>query len=425
MTAFADPAPGSIRRWVILVVGSMNFIMSMFFRSSTAVISPALVEELGFTNSQLGDLSAAFFYAFAAGQVPIGISLDRLGPRLTICILAVVGISGGVLFGLGTTSAHLILGRILLGIGMGGNLMTLMALMTVWFPVDRFASLSGLAVCAGMVGSLMATTPLTVLSMWLGWRMAFLALVVLNAAIVASFVLVIRDRPEGQIRPSHKRQPIAAGLFRLFRMYSFWAISMSNFVRYGFIAALQSLWLVPYFVFGLGVGEIAASNILLALTIGYMVGLPLSGALSDRVFHSRKRVVLCAQALLCILTTSALLLTGSTPYWVMLFLFSVFGFAGAPGQVTYAHMKELIPQSMTAQGITSVNLFTMLGAGLMTHLLGFAIGSDPKALSGSDAFSGVWYIGALALGISCVLYAFVPDSRALTGTTRADLGSHK
>jgi len=398
----------------------MNFIMSMFFRSSTAVISPALEKDLGLTNPQLGDLSAAFFYAFAAGQIPIGISLDRLGPKITMCILAVIGVSGGVLFAFGTTAAHLTFGRVLLGIGMGGNLMTLMALVTVWFPVDRFASVSSLAVCAGMVGSLMATTPLTALSMWLGWRMAFLALVALNTVIVVAFVIVIRDRPEGQPRLATKRQPLSAGLFRLFRMYSFWAISLSNFMRYGFIAALQSLWLVPYLISGLGVEQIAASNIILALTLGYMVGLPLSGAMSDRVFRSRKRVVLWAQTLLCILTASALLLTGSTPYWVMLVLFSVLGFAGAPGQVTYAHMKELIPPSMTAQGITSVNLFTMLGAGLMTHLLGFAIGSDPKALTGPAAFQGVWYIGALALGITCVLYAFVPDSRALTGASAGD-----
>lgn len=418
MRGFVDPAPGSVRRWVILAAGSMNFIMSMFFRSSTAVISPALVRDMGFTTPQLGDLSAAFFYSFAASQIPIGLSLDRLGPRITMGILAVCGISGGLLFGLGSTPGHLILGRVLLGIGMGGNLMVLLALIAVWFPVDRFASLSGLVVSVGMVGNLMAATPLALLSMWLGWRASFLVFVAANAAIVIGFILVIQDRPPGTTRQAHKRVSLTGGLVHLFRMYSYWAISLSNFVRYGFFAALQSLWLAPYFIYGIQVGEIAASNAIFCMGLGYMVGLPVSGVLSDRVFRSRKKVVLFATTILCFLTLSAVTLTASTPYWLMLGLFFMLGVAAAPGQVTYAHMKELIPSTMAAQGMTSVNLFTVLGAGVMTHLLGYAIGTNPEALAGPAAFYGVWYVGGLTLGISCVLYAFVPDSQALSGASR-------
>lgn len=419
MSSFADPAPGSIRRWVILVVGSMNFVMSMFFRSSTAVISPALVREMGFTSSQLGDLSAAFFYAFSASQIPIGISLDRLGPRMTMGILGVSGLCGGLLFALGTTPAHLTLGRVMLGIGMGGYLMVPLALLAVWFPVDRFASLSGLVVSAGMLGNLMAATPLALLSLWLGWRTSFLIFVAINAATVFGFVVVIRNRPPGQSIPGPKSVSLTAGLIHLFRMYSYWAISLSNFVRYGYFAALQSLWLAPYLIYGIGVGEIAASNAILAMGLGYMLGLPLSGALSDRVLRSRKKVVLTATMLLGLLALAVVTLTGSTPYWLLLTVFFVFGVTAAPGQVTYAHMKELIPPTMAAQGMTSVNLFTVLGAGVMTHLLGFAIGSDPGSVTGPDAFRGVWYLGAAALGMACTLYAFVPDSKALASASRA------
>ena len=192
---FVDPAPGSSRRWAIFAIGSLNFVLSMFYRVSTAVISPALVNDLGLSSGQLSDLSAVFFYAFAASQIPIGVALDRVGSRITMAILACAAVSGTLIFALGQTFPHLLIGRILLGIGMGGNLMVLLALLAAWFPVNRFAFLSGVAVSIGAMGNLLAATPLALLSLWIGWRGSFLVFAAANTVIVAALVLVIRKPP--------------------------------------------------------------------------------------------------------------------------------------------------------------------------------------------------------------------------------------
>ena len=147
----------------------------MFYRVSTAVISPALVNDLGLSSGQLSDLSAVFFYAFAVSQIPIGVALDRVGSRITMAFLACAAVSGTLIFAMGQTFAHLLIGRILLGIGMSGNLMVLLALLAAWFPVNRFAFLSGVAVSIGAMGNLLAATPLALLSLWIGWRGSFLA----------------------------------------------------------------------------------------------------------------------------------------------------------------------------------------------------------------------------------------------------------
>jgi hypothetical protein len=152
---FVDPAPGSSRRWAIFAIGSLNFVLSMFYRVSTAVISPALVNDLGLSSGQLSDLSAVFFYAFAGSQIPIGVALDRVGSRITMAVLACAAVSGTLIFAMGQTFLHLLIGRILLGIGMSGNLMVLLALLAAWFPVNRFAFLSGVGSCRRM-GNLLA-----------------------------------------------------------------------------------------------------------------------------------------------------------------------------------------------------------------------------------------------------------------------------
>lgn len=76
-------------------------------------------------------------------------------------------------------------------------------------------------------------------------------------------------------------------------------------------------------------------------------------------------------------------------------------------------MKELLPPSMVAQAMTSVNLFTILGAGIMTHILGMAVGCDPCDLHGPGEFESLWYVGGMAVVLVTFLYAFVPDSKAL------------
>lgn len=397
----------------MFVMGSLNFVLSMFYRSSVAVISPALISDLGFTGAQLSDLSAVFFYAFAFFQLPLGVLLDRVGPRVSMSLLAVAAVAGALVFATGQNPNHLIFGRILLGVGMAGNLMVVLTLLAAWFPVNRFAFLSGVVVSVGTGGSLLAATPLTLLSMAVGWRESFLILAAINASVVLTFILVMKDRPEGSPLHSMSSGSKLGGLGRLFSMYSYWAISLASFVRYGYFAALQSLWAAPFLIYGLGLGDIAASNAILFMGVGYMLGLPLSGSLSDRVLKSRKSVALAGMVALCAFVVSVMWWTTSTQLWIIFSTFFAIGLTAAPGQILYAHMKELLPSTMIAQAMTAVNLFTTLGAGVMTHVLSLAIGCDPCTLEGPEGFQPLWWVGGVTLLLVTLMYTIVPDSTAL------------
>jgi len=413
MTAFVDPAPGSYRRWLILVLGSLNFVLSMFYRVSTAVISPALVRDMNLTGGQLGDLSAAFYYAFAFSQAPLGVAIDRWGPRVTIACSAVPAVAGAVVFALGETSDQLIVGRALLGIGMSGNMVVILTLLAAWFPVNRFAFLSGAAVSVGVLGNLLAATPLALLTVWIGWRGSFLLFAAINAVVITAFVFVVRDHPEGTAPTRARLGSVLSGLGTLVGMYSYWAISLSNFIRYGYFAALQSLWIGPFLIFGVGLGEVEAGNALLALGVGYMAGLPLWGTLSDRVLRSRKSVALPTMVAFCLVIFSILWWGLTVPSWVLLGTCFLLGFTAAPGQILYAHIKELAPPEMIARAVTSVNFFTIIGVGAMIHVLGYALGQIPSSVVGPEPFRPLWHVGVACVGSVCVLYAFVPDSAAL------------
>ncbi|MEJ2718116.1 MAG: MFS transporter [Deltaproteobacteria bacterium] len=413
MRVVGDPAPGSRRRWAMYVAGSLNFLLSMFYRVSVAVISPVLVRDLDLSSSQLSDLTASFYYAFALSQLPLGLAIDRLGPRITMSFLAVAAVGGALFFAMGTSPAELIAARALLGIGMSGNMMILFTLLAAWFPVNRFAFLGGVAIAVGSLGNLLAATPLALLSLTLGWRESFLIFGGINAAVVGTFIVVMQDSPDGRAATYKKPESLIRGLGRLAKMFSYWSISLSNFIRYGYFAALQSLWLGPFLVFGMKMSELEAGNALLSVAIGYMVGLPFWGSVSDRVLRSRKRVVLPTMIAFCLLTFSIVYWTLATPPWLCFLTLFCIGFTSSPGQIFYAHIKELVPPSMTARALTSVNLFSILGVGAMIHILNLLSGRDASTMTGPESFHFLWYAGVAGLALGCVVYSFVPDSRVL------------
>jgi predicted MFS family arabinose efflux permease len=291
--------------------------------------------------------------------------------------------------------------------------MVVLTLLAAWFPVDRFASLSGVVVAVGALGNLLAATPLAALNQLVGWRTSFLFFAGLNAGVVIAFLLVVRDHPSGRTPVVLRPRSLLSGLARVTGMYSFWAISVSSFVRYGYFAALQSLWFAPFLIYGLGFSEIATGNAVFCLGLGYMVGLPLSGIVSDRVLRSRKVVVLSNMIAFTVITALCYWWSRSIPMWCVLSSFFLLGLTSAPGQILYAHMKELLPPTMVAQAMTSVNLFTILGVGVMTHLLGAVVGGDPSHLTGPEQFRVLWIVGVVCLVTVSFLYSFVPDSTAL------------
>ncbi len=383
----------------------------MFTRVSTTVISVPLSEELGLTSSQLAGVAAAFYYAFAFSQIPLGVALQRIGPRLSAAALVCIGFSGTICFSLAATYPGLTAARVLMGIGMSGNLMIVLALLAAWFPANRFASLSGSVVSVGVLGNLLAATPLALLSQWIGWRGSFYVVAIIQAVVGFLFVVLSRDSPSKAWNLlTRERKGTSRRFGSLFITYSYWAISFSSFVRYGYFAALQGLWIMPYLAFGLGMGEIESANALLAMGVGYMVALPLSGLLSDRIVRSRKWVVIAALAGFCLICF-VMELWGQlmSSWWIVAVLFALGVFAG-PGQIMYAHIKELVSPEFTSLAFTGVNLFTVLGAAAMTQLIGMVVSSHPSNVNASLNFSPMWSVGIVALGLACASYLLVPES---------------
>lgn len=393
------------------------FLMSQFYRASNAVIAPHLIRDLTLNTEELGLMSASFFYAFALTQIPVGIVLDRVGPRRTMTALSLVAVLGAFIFAWAGSLPVGIAGRILMGVGMGCNLMGTFKLLTVWFGPASFATLSGITFSIGTIGNMAATTPLVLLVQEVGWRTAFSLIAVINLLQIVILYAVVRDRPPEKPNASDSRTPeltfrdVFAGLQRLLHKRDYWIISCGAFFRYGVFAAIQTLWAGPYLIKAMGFSPIAAGNLIFLLNIAMIIGGPVWGGLSDRVFKTRKGVVILSFATLSVSIMGIALLPIGTGLTVLSVLFFAFGFSAGTGNILFAHIKDLMPLALSGVAMTGINFFTMMGAAVFVHGLGSLMQRIyPAASLGIGAFKSSFMLCAACMLVAAVLYVFTREA---------------
>ena len=256
----------------------------------------------------------------------------------------------------------------------------------------------------GTVGNMVAATPLALLVEALGWRWSFATIGGLTALLAVLFYALVREGPYAPNK--EERAPSIGEMARtLLGLREYWIISLSTFLRYGIFVAIQGLWIGPYLMEAVGLSAVEAGNLLLILNVGLIIGSPLSGWISDRVLHSRKKVVMAGLVgmMLSLLVLAMGWASSDTPFLAGVLF--IFGLSSGAGIVMYAHIKEVMPGAMTGVALTGVNLFTMLGGGFFLHLMGWVLehlsGGGPV---GPEAYRTSFLIGVAGLVVAFSLY---------------------
>jgi predicted MFS family arabinose efflux permease len=321
--------------------------------------------------------------------------------------------AGAIMFSLAHGLGMGLAGRLLLGVGMACNLMGPLKLLTEWFPARTFATASGLLYAIGALGNIVAATPLVLLAEQFGWRLSLQAIIAVHLLLTLMLFWVVQDRPADKaVNP-----PPAAGGLRpaslfgnlgiLMRSKDYWIISAGTFVRYGTHAALQTLWAGPLLMEAMGFSPVQAGNILLAMNIGLIVGGPMWGAVSDRIFKTPKWVVAGGLLMLALITFGLRALPPGTSALLVGAIFLAFGLASASGMHVYAHIKALVPKDMAGAAMSGTNFFTMMGPAVFLQGLGIAMQSlYPLASRSPEAFSTALLICVVCQAAIGVLYLF-------------------
>jgi sugar phosphate permease len=271
----------------------------------------------------------------------------------------------------------------------------------------------------GTFGNIMATTPLVMLVEQIGWRQSFQLIAAINLVLVFTLYIVVRDKPSDATRSASSMESTISfkqaflNLAMLLKDRDYWIISVASFVRYGTFAAFQALWAGPFLREVMGYSAVKAGNLILLMTTGMIIGSPFWGAVSDRIFKTRKWIIVFC---LLIVGGVALVLMSIPPnanLIVIAALFFAFGFFSAAGLLVYPHIKDLMPHEMAGAAMTGVNLFNMLGPAVFLHGLGIMMQAlYPEASRGPAAFDASFLVCTLSLLIAGGIYSFVKEKKA-------------
>ena len=407
----------SSRRWLILIVAGTLFILSQFYRSSVAVITPNLIQDLNLDAWELNSVSASFFYAFALMQIPVGIFLDSIGPRITMTLLTLITVGGAFIFAMGESYYPLVIGRMFIGIGMACNFMGTLKLITIWFEPKQFATLSAVIVSAGTAGNIAAATPLVLMVHAMGWRNSFMTMGSFTFLIAILFFFLVSDSPA--TKKNIKHQPSSRPMVRdtikrariLFSRKDFWIISFSTFCRYGIYASVQALWAGPYLINATGLSSITAGNIILLMSLGLIIGSPLCGYLSDIIFNSRKKIIISGIWGMVIILLILVFIPEGTGEVTLAILFFCFGLFSSSGQIMYAHIKEQVPHENAGMAMTAINFFTMSGVAVFLQGMGSLMQFlYPGTSLGVPAFKSAFIFCSICLAVIGICYTLTTET---------------
>ncbi len=380
-----------------------GYFMSYLFRTVNAVISPNLVADLGLTAADLGLLTSVYFLTFALFQLPLGMLLDRFGPRRVETGLLLFAGAGAALFALAESLEGLILGRALIGLGVSACLMGAFKAMVIWFPAERLPAVNGFIMTAGGLGALAATAPVEAALGLIDWRGLFLGLAVVTFGVAAALFLVAPERP-GQIHGGGFKDQLR-GVGQVFGSARFWRVAPLTMFSQAAFLSIQGLWAGPWLTDVAGLERPAVATHLLCIAAAMVAGYLLIGNLAWRLSRygippialagGGMGVFMVAQLLLALGVTAATL-----PLWML------FGFFGTAGILPYAVLSQTFPAALAGRVNTAINLLVFVaafasqwGIGAIIDLWPTAGGYDPRGYAtafglvlGLQALAFVWFV---------------------------------
>jgi sugar phosphate permease len=400
-------------RWLIFWILALSYILVYFHRLCPAVVAVDMMHDLHAGGTLLGLLGSAYFYPYALMQLPAGLLSDSWGPRRTITLFFAVAFVGSLLLGLAPSVLWAIVGRTLVGLGVSMLFVPTMKVLAEWFRIREFATMTGILMAMGGIGTLSAATPLALLSTWIGWRLSFVVVGILTSALAILVWLFVRDRPAdlGWPSPSEPSGPspqnigLMEGMKRVLAYGRFWPIAIWFFFDCAVFFSFGGLWGGPYLMQVYGLTKAQAGQILSMLAIGMIVGSPMLSVLSNRIFRGRKSVIVLSSFVLLCLTALLAFHTDDLPLPVLYLISLGLGiFSSAIVVIAFTTTKELFPVQIAGTSTGLVNIFPFAGGAVFQPLLGYILESHGRV---QGAFTLAGYQKAFLVLFVCGIIAFL------------------
>ena len=384
---------------VVCLPFGAGYFLSYLYRSINAVIGSTIAAEFGLGAGDLGLLTSVYFLGFGLFQLPLGVLLDRYGPRRVQFALLLAATAGALIFSFAQSFGGLTVGRALVGVGFAGGLMASFKAITLWFPRRRWPLVNGLLMGFGGLGTMAATTPVEMALGWATWRDVFHFLAAVTAAVAVLILLVAPAHESEREGRADSMREAFAGLGHIFRDRTFWRVVPVSIAAMGAGLSLQGLWAGPWLhdVAGLSSEEVARH--LLVLNLALTAGMLATGVVADgfaRIGVGAIGVVRFSGFILLVPLILLIFEVHPRGYWV----WASFGFLSNLAIVIYPAISAHFTVRYAGRAMTGLNLLLFVGAFLMQYLVGAIIDLWPAGPGGGyhpDGYRAAFWVVALLI----------------------------
>lgn len=348
------------RLWTRLFLPfAAGYFLSYLYRTVNAVLGPVIARELQLGDNALGLLTSTYFLAFGAAQLPLGMLLDRFGPRRVEAGLLAIAASGAAVFAFSDSLTGLAIGRGLIGLGVSACLMAALKAVSQWYPPDRLASMTGWIMASGGLGALVAAKPLELTLAVASWQQIVLILAAITLAVAALLWMVVPDKP-GDAGGAGFREQLA-GVREIFSSRHFWRYAPMGFAMTGGFMAIQGLWASRWMIELEGLERAA-----IAVRLTWMSGAMLGGFLFLGFFATRlvhrgiKLADVYLGAMIASLAIFALITAFPTAAGGL--LWPLLGACFSLSNIAYSLVAQAFPPALAGRANTALNLLVFAGA---------------------------------------------------------------
>ncbi len=364
--------------WSVWGLGALLYLIAFYQRVAPAVFTDRLMTEFNLGGAALGNLSAFYFYAYVAMQIPTGLLADRWGPRRLLTAGTAIAALGTVLFALAPSAAWASTGRLLIGASVAVGFVSMLKIAGHWFAPRHYALVSGMALFTGVVGGVIAGVPLRMLVEAFDWRPVMLVSAVVTALLAVAIWWRVRDDPTEAGYASHftggarhAGAPILKSLAEVLSYRNSWLLSLGPIGFSGAVLTFAGLWGVPYFTQVYAMGAKDAALLTSVMLVSWALGGPLLGAASERI--GRRKPLYVAACALALAGWSAFACLPPLPLAGVVALLIFLGVVSGCMIIGFAFAKESVPARYTGTASGVVNTGTMIGAMILQPAVGWML----------------------------------------------------
>ncbi|WP_051306404.1 MFS transporter [Massilia alkalitolerans] len=371
-TATAPRLTGVAVFFYVFLPFALGHYLSTLLRNVNAVLAPDLMGALALTPGELGLLTSAFFFAFALVQLPVGIALDRWGPRRVQLSMMLVGALGALLFARGTGFGQLLVARAVMGLGLGGCFMAAVKAVSTWITPNKLPSVHGYLIAVGGLGAASATMPVRLVLDYTDWRGLFAILAGLTACS-GLLIALVYPRDKG---PQPKRGPLGQALREVFRAPVFRNTASLILIPHAVFFGIQGLWIGRWLSDVARFPDAAVAYLLYMGMASVIFGAIGVGMITE--WAGRRGIapldVAAAGIVVFLLVQAAFVLNYKPSFQLLSVLFTL---VGTITGIEYAIIAQSMPRELTGRAATCLNLLIFIGAFVVQAGFGLLVGLWP------------------------------------------------